>query len=108
GSVYLLRATVREIDQDAAGALADLERALELAPNEVTVLQFGATLRERLGAPGGIALLDRAAELAPTNPAIYLDRGELLAAEGAHERALSNFHRVLTLDAACKAAHVAR
>ena len=106
-TLYLVRSMRRELDQDDAGALADAERALALAPDDVDALRTTAKLLERCGEPGSLALLDHAAETAPTDPGTYLARGELLAERGDHERAITNFHRALTLDSASKAAHVA-
>lgn len=104
---HLLRAILHDLDQDFAAALADAARSLELDPTNVGALTFTAALRTRCREPGALALLDRAAELAPTNPSVFLLRGELLAHERDHERALSNFRRVLSLDATSKAAHIA-
>lgn len=104
---YLVRSIRRELDQDNVGALDDAERALALAPDDIDALRTTAKLLERCGKPGGLALLDRAAAIAPTDLGTYLVRGDLLAEQGDHERAITNFHRALTLDATCKAAHVA-
>jgi tetratricopeptide (TPR) repeat protein len=106
--LHLLRALRHDLDGDFAAALADAARSLELDPTNVGALTFTAALRTRCREPGALALLDRAAELAPANPGVFLLRGELLAHERDHERALPNFHRALSLDATSKAAHIAR
>ncbi len=103
--VYIMRAIVRNITGDVEGSIADTERAVALGPDQVNVLYTAATLLRREGRPGAVALLDRIAALTPTDPEAYQTRGEALADEGDHERALASFRRALTLDPASKDAH---
>jgi len=70
------------VNEDYAAAAAPLEQALQLTPNNPTILNNLAWLRYELGRPGAIDLARRAHQLAPQSPEITDTLGWILVKEG--------------------------
>ena len=94
---YRARSLVREsIQQDRAGAQADIERARTLSPQNPDVLGMQATLLAQAGRLSeAIAAYQEAASLDPLSPdipvslsVVYLGTGQIELAEAAANRAL--------------------
>jgi tetratricopeptide (TPR) repeat protein len=80
-------------------ALADFNRALELAPDDAYALAGrGATLRKLGRYDEALADLNRALALAPTYVYALSRRGATYANLGRHEEALADFSRALELE----------
>jgi tetratricopeptide (TPR) repeat protein len=83
---------------DARGALADLDRAVELAPEAAPAYNTRGTAREALhDLVGARADFDRAIALAPAWPDPYNNRGNVRLAGGDAAGAVGDYDRVLTL-----------
>jgi tetratricopeptide (TPR) repeat protein len=82
---------------DAQG-IADLDRAVAIAPDFAPAFNSRGAARQSLGdLPGARADLDRAIALTPTWPDPYNNRGNVRLAAGDVEGALQDYDRVLTM-----------
>jgi serine/threonine protein kinase/Tfp pilus assembly protein PilF len=88
------------MDSDPQGALADLEKALELNPRSIDALQNKAhVLGERLHrTEDAIRILNKAIELHPDHVPLRAGRGILLARLGKHGAAMNDAKESLTRD----------
>ncbi|MFF3484045.1 tetratricopeptide repeat protein [Streptomyces sp. NPDC002701] len=79
-------------------ALAEFDRALELAPG-LSLAHYGqgVTLQLMGDFPAGLAALDRADELSPDNALIIAGRAETYQLAGRYEEAVADFGRVVAL-----------
>ncbi|MCA8924918.1 MAG: tetratricopeptide repeat protein [Planctomycetes bacterium] len=90
-------------------ALADVQRALELAPNSSRAYVSRGILHEWLGQRElALADLDRALELDPSSIRAYTNRGGIRAHLGDAEGALDDLTRALELDPRSAQAYVSR
>lgn len=93
------RASARLVAGQVAAALADLEGAVRLAPDNPVYLSNRAQVYRRFGDTGqALADLDRALELDPDLVAARFNRGSLLASIGRLQDALTDFDRAIELD----------
>jgi tetratricopeptide (TPR) repeat protein len=83
---------------DRAGAVADGERAIVLAPRRARYHAHLGRARRRAGDPAGaLGDLDRALSLDPSERLAWHERGRCHQALGEHERALDDFGHLLTI-----------
>lgn len=74
-------------------ALAEFERVLETAPDNVVALNNAAWLQHELSQPGAEALARRAQRLAPDNPAVLDTLGWILTRQGDPESGVGYLER---------------
>jgi tetratricopeptide (TPR) repeat protein len=80
-------------------AIAELDRAIELDPDEVEVYVTRGFAYIALGQfERGIADYDTAIELESDNPILYNDRGFAYAELGKYERAVADYDKAIELD----------
>ena len=85
--------------RDYALAIADLGRALELAPDDAEALMArGEAYGDSGDAPRALADLDRAIALRPLNSNTYLLRGIVNGRRGDQESAFADYDKAATLD----------
>jgi tetratricopeptide (TPR) repeat protein len=99
--LYVLRGNCRRSPQlnDFSGALADLEKAVELKPDcSWAWAYFSRALSTGGRAPEALEAMDRAIRLDPACGWIRVWKGELLRRRGAPDKAISEFDRGLELD----------
>ena len=95
--------------KDLAGARADLDRALALAPSDATALLLSAALAARQGDIGRAQRdIARASELAPSDPDVMLQQGTIAAAAGDLEAAKAVWGAVVKAAPGSDAAALAR
>jgi tetratricopeptide (TPR) repeat protein len=83
---------------DRAGAVADGERAITLAPRQARYHAHLGRARRRAGDPtGALGDLDRALALDPSERLAWHERGRCHQALGQHERALDDFGHLLAI-----------
>lgn len=84
---------------DYVGALADINQALVINPNNVGALRYRATSKNNNhDFAGAIADYSRALELDPKNAGIYADRGNAKRNQADQAGALADFNQALDLD----------
>ncbi len=84
---------------DVAGALADLDRALELAPESAAIRGARARILWRAGRlDEALADVDRAVQLSPDRSEPHTLRGQIRQARGEHDLAREDFDAAVRLD----------
>ncbi len=102
---YYLGALAR-LDGLLEAAVAHLERALELQPDDVPALTRLADVRLELGErERARELYLRAEALEPGSAAVQYGLGRIAEYEGEHERAIERFERALALQPAATSVH---
>ena len=97
--VYYNRGLLREASGNFAGALVDLDMAVQLDPRRPEAYVNRAIARLALGDPAAaIADLDRALTLDPASIAAYTNRANARQAQGDVAGALADLDRVLAID----------
>jgi len=98
-SLYYNRALVRFNQRNYAGAKADLDAYLALAPHAAAGLSFRAQVTLLLGdAAGALSDADAALKITPDDVAVLLVRGRARLALGRHDAAFADFSHVLEGD----------
>ncbi|MEV0206960.1 tetratricopeptide repeat protein [Streptomyces sp. NPDC050788] len=96
---HVLRARELRVNREYARALADLDQAVDLDPQQRSAhYGRGLTLQLMGDLPAALAALDRAAELSPDTRWILAERGETYRLAGRFEEAVADFDRALALD----------
>lgn len=96
---YLERGTTRMEEDDPAGAIADLSRALELQPDLGAAFQNRGLLRIKNGdAAKGLADLDQAVRLLPEDASCFFLRAQAKADLGDANGAIADLDRSISLD----------
>jgi tetratricopeptide (TPR) repeat protein len=98
GEAYARRAVVYEAKGDAWRALTDLDRAIELVPQNASAsLQRGRLRTEAGDFEGALTDFERVLFLRPNDPEAFFHRGICLARKGLQGEAVADFERVLQL-----------
>lgn len=109
GETYLDRARAREASGDLEGARADLDRAIEFAPDVPLGWLLSATLARRMGDRRlAKAHIDEALRRDPENPSVQLEAGNVAVVMGDEATARSAWQRVLELAPGSPQANAAR
>jgi len=93
---YALRADIYLSMEKAEDALKDIEKVIELSPEDETAYLLRGRIHEQLGHPA--AALDdyqKALELNPFNEESYLLAGHILTDQGKHEETLALFDEAI-------------
>ena len=93
-----VRAELRRVGGDLDGALADLDRAIELEPDVPRLTDRGAIRQARGQLAYAITDYSRALELEPRRAELYSRRGTAYAAQGDYARSLKDHTRAMELD----------
>lgn len=102
-------ASMRRLDGDLTGALAAVERALQLGPPRSRWLAAAADLRVASGdLAGGLKALDAALAIDPQIAARWARRGAILMSAGDQAGALAALDRSATLDPRAADPHLIR
>jgi len=97
--LYAVRGSLLLEAGRVAPALADLEQAVRLDPDDVEALTNRAQAYRRFGRiEQALADLDRALEINPDLPAALFNRGTMRYGTGDYQGALEDFHRCIALD----------
>ena len=90
------RGRIQAEQGNLAAALADLDRAVVLAPRDDDAAAFRASALRRLGRPAdAMAAIERALELNPNNPSARLERGILRLQMGDRDGARQDWLRTV-------------
>lgn len=96
---HVLRARELRVRREYARALADLDHAIELDPEQhVAHYCRGLTLQLMEDLPAALAAFDRADELSPDTGWILTERAETYRLAGRFEEAVADFDRAIALD----------
>jgi TolB-like protein/DNA-binding winged helix-turn-helix (wHTH) protein len=94
-----LAAVLADYYWDWAEAERHYQRAIELAPNDVTTLRFYSSYLAYTGRPAeGLPIAERASTLDPVSPNARLNLGVVLYLARQTDRALQQFEQTLDLD----------
>jgi tetratricopeptide (TPR) repeat protein len=106
---YVHRAGLRCRKGDRFGALADLDRAIDLDPSMATGYFARGDLKRVGGDPdGAIADLTIAIQLNPNFPRAYVSRGNAHRNKGEANAAVADFNKAIRLDAKSALAYIGR
>ena len=106
---YVHRAGLRCRKGDRSGALADLDRAIDLDPSMATGYFARGDLKRVGGDPdGAIADLTIAIQLNPNFPRAYVSRGNAHRNKGEANAAVADFNKAIRLDAKSALAYIGR
>jgi Tfp pilus assembly protein PilF len=109
GEAYLDRARARVASGDLEGARADLDRALENAPDDPLGWLLSATLARRMNDPKRAKTdIDEALRRSPDDASVQLEAGNVAAVMGDEPTARSAWARVIELAPGSKQANDAR
>jgi tetratricopeptide (TPR) repeat protein len=98
-ALLVIAGNAKSAQGDYAGALADINQALVINPNNVGALSYrGASKNNNRDFAGAIADYTRALELDPKNAEVYADRGNAKRNQGDHDGALADFNQALELE----------
>jgi tetratricopeptide (TPR) repeat protein len=78
GKAYFEQARIKNQKKDYQGAITDLNRAIQINPNNADFHEYRASVkREQKNYQGALADFNRAIQINPNNPTFYADRGNL-------------------------------
>jgi tetratricopeptide (TPR) repeat protein len=95
--LWTLQGVALSMKGDARSALVAFDRALKLAPNDVTALEGAAQLRYQAGSRDALPLLNRLLQLRPDDPTAHAMVAVLEYREGNCPSAVAHFARAGTL-----------
>ncbi|GAA5880681.1 hypothetical protein JCM3774_002793 [Rhodotorula dairenensis] len=94
-----MRATFKFIMSDAEGALADLDEATRVKPDNAQSWVKKASVHMELGKPDeAMGDFDRALEIDPENADVFYHRGQVYFITGEFDRAIQEYRRSSELD----------
>jgi tetratricopeptide (TPR) repeat protein len=100
GALYLVKGRYDQMRRRYDEALADLNRAIELNPEDASALACrGYTYWDMERYDEALADFNRALELDPENAWAIVSRGQTYRAMGRYDLALDDFGRAIELDA---------
>jgi Tetratricopeptide repeat len=78
GEAYFEQARIKKQKEDFQGALADMNRAIQINPNNADFYKYRASLKSgKKDSQGALADFNRAIQISPNNAYFYADRGHL-------------------------------
>lgn len=78
GQTYFEQARIKEQKKDYQGALVDLNRAIQINPNNAEFYSYRAFIkRGKKDSQGALADFNRAIKISPNNHYLYADRGHM-------------------------------
>jgi tetratricopeptide (TPR) repeat protein len=98
-SAHLIQREVFQSKGDLKGALAELDRAVAIRPNDGSTYGLRGALKQAIGDLDGALLdLDKAVTLAPTNSLCFDNRGLARTAKGDFEGAIEDFSQAMNFN----------